>query len=142
MKRKYSFLLTSILLVGALISSCKKYPDGPSFSLRKPEGRICEKWHMVHSFVNGNETTITNNFSYAYWWFLGSDFFINDTSVRGVKGTWEFSNGKKNILVTLPSLGNKLDYEIRKLTNKALWLRYHTDTSTNEFRFEKLVDFR
>jgi hypothetical protein len=46
-------VLASLLLV--LFSSCDKYPNGPSFSLRTKKARLCNEWLLTSYQVNGNE---------------------------------------------------------------------------------------
>ena len=46
-------VLASLLLV--LFSSCDKYPNGPSFSLRTKKARLCNEWILASYQINGNE---------------------------------------------------------------------------------------
>jgi hypothetical protein len=120
------------LLLFALIfsfSSCSKYEDGPSLSLRTKKKRLCQQWYadelitgntVIKLDPSGNFIDIYKNgeysFSNAGWYYSGS-------------GSWEFSDDKEKFYVHLAQqngiqyLVTTYEYTILKLTNKKLWLR-------------------
>ncbi len=62
MKTKNFLLLVAAVVVLFNFSSCKKYPDGPSFSLRSKTDRLTGTWKIVDGDNYNNDVDITFTF--------------------------------------------------------------------------------
>ena len=124
---KISFLITSIAF-----ASCKKYEDGPTFSLLTKKDRVANTWKVDQCLVNGEDKTFdyrtlileetmifTKYQTYEYselsnWaWAKAED-----------DGAWQFVDKKEDIqlLSNNTTVGYKT-YKILKLEPNALWLQ-------------------
>ena len=54
---KNSILILCLSL--ALAIGCKKYPDGPNFSLKTPEKRLVGKWKVTSFIIKGEDQFLT-----------------------------------------------------------------------------------
>jgi hypothetical protein len=52
---KKSFL--GFILLFVLISSCRKYSDGPAVSLLSKKSRLCNDWVLLTHFINDEDVT-------------------------------------------------------------------------------------
>lgn len=138
-------ILAGGLLTAVSVSpSCGKYDDGPGFSLASKKSRLTGGWELEKYKVNGISqdisnmsldiefekdgdyntsavTRVTNNYGYSY----NYTYFTS--------GDWEFSADKEEIEFE-DNDGDKFDWEIKRLTNKELWVE---DEYGDEWEFEK-----
>ena len=150
------FSLFAILLFA--ITSCKKYPEGPSFSLRPKKIRLCQTWNLVKYVYDGTDETSSFLQNYTAYQFtinksgsmvIYSSSYMqqnNSTHVVQVNGIWEFSDTKTNLIFNeqnttdntlsqpLPG-GIRHDYHILKLTEKDLGLQENVDGHSNKYYF-------
>ena len=52
---KKSFL--GFILLFVVLSSCRKYSDGPAFSLLTKKSRLCHDWVLLTHFINDEDNT-------------------------------------------------------------------------------------
>ncbi|CAN5518285.1 hypothetical protein BH10BAC1_BH10BAC1_12610 [soil metagenome] len=123
-----------ILFLFFLISfaSCKKYEDGPAFSLMSKKARISNLWKVDTYYLNGQDKTTqyrqlitreklviyeSGNFEYSELssWLWG---------IPNYTGTWKFVNDKEDFEMASdnPQAGTKT-YKILRLKNRQLWLQ-------------------
>ena len=105
-------------MIAATITGCKKYPDGPSFSLHTKTNRLCHKWKLVAEFDNGQQSATTAEITY--------EFKINHTydaveSGTRFSGQWQFSSDSKSVL-----FDGSFGYTILRLESKSLWLEVNS----------------
>jgi len=143
----------SLLLLCLLLTGCKKYEDGPWLSLRSKEHRILGEWAVDYFSINGYDSTayLKSQALYGTYSFEKPDhgypggFVYNCAGNRGAdtskyysqEGKWEFSNDKKNIIITsnydyppwrhfnigpYTALG-VITWRIMRLEEKELWLK-------------------
>ncbi len=151
----------AFILVVITVFSCKKYPDGPTFSLRSPSQRIIGAWKLNSYLVSGNDST--SKFS-GYTVLPGLDLKdpgINDTSgylIRGGIdtvlyvsnfGLYELKNKKTELVLTSTKILNPLNlygplmssvaitYKILRLSKKELWLQTEFNGSSYEYKYER-----
>lgn len=133
MKIENNLLMAAALVTVVNFSSCKKYEDGPTLSLRTKKSRITGEWEVVRigtqSFPYGGYSLEMEfdkdgdlEFKYSY----GSYSY-------SYNGEWEFSGDKEELEITIDNQVTKL--EILRLTNKELWLE--NPNSNEEWRLEK-----
>jgi len=152
MKRAGTYFFIVAVIFSIAFVSCKKYPDGPSFSLRSKKERISNTWNIEQYKFNGADSTsfaknhLFNNYkliinkngeySFNYVLSLGTiKFDFNET------GTWTFSGDKKNVIFTkatgntTAAAGSIATWEILKLKEKEFWAKYIQDGDVTEVHF-------
>lgn len=152
--KKLFFIL---LLIASLAGACKKYDEGPMFSLRSAYGRFANTHILVKYLVNGvdflslynDSLSLEYQFKYHYDEYenmntclIGS--FCKDTSWSELYWHWKLVNNKKNLKVfisngtttgTGPFGNHKLpEWEIIKL--KYNDIRMKTNYNGKEYYIE------
>ena len=128
MKNYVKKILLAAFFASAFLTSCGKYTDGPSFSLRSKQNRLCQSWEVKSigsEVLNGYEQ-------------LSFDFNKNGTFVVTEKytepgweyedsyaGTWQFNKDKEEIQIIIDS--EVTNAKINRLTAKELWLEIDGD---------------
>jgi len=111
-----------LLVSPAVISSCNKYEDGPKFTLMTKKARLTGDWTVKeYEDENGNVVTV-NNGDYVSFEKDG-DYKATVDNIT-YSGTWDFSDDKEDLKITYTygSTAISTSYEIRRLTNKELWI--------------------
>lgn len=154
LKRITYFLL--LVFVASILSTCKKYPDGPAFSLRTKRARVIGTWSVESFSVNGEDSTsqLTCN-AYTF-----KDKGHREMSWCGHSTTgdaWMLLNHKENISIHLIldstektpfpisyndtfspyDFGSSLSWEIQRLTNKQMWLKINFNSKEYYIKFNK-----
>lgn len=121
------------LLVGSALTGCKKYDDGPTFSLRSREERIANNWRIERAMEGGNDVTsafeqydlrLTKDGDAsltATYTVFGTDFSFT------TNGTWSFENKDEDLRLDFEDDGADEVYQILRLKEKELWLREKGD---------------
>lgn len=125
-------LLAAALITVINFSSCKKYEDGPTLSLRTKMSRITGEWEVVRI---GNQSFPYGGYSLEMEFDKSGDItytYSYGTYSYSYSGDWEFSNDKEEIELTFDN--NIQELEILRLTNDELWLE---DPQNQEWRLEK-----
>ena len=134
MKTKNIILALSICtatITLSSISSCKKYPEGPEFTLRTRTERLANTWAIDNYSVNGSDytslvssytETFTKKGAYTYSW----SFFSGS-------GTWEFQNKDKEVKLTGSDSHASRTLIILKLEEKSLWYYYMDGNDRHEY---------
>ena len=123
-----------VLLAGGLataigLSGCKKYEDGPMFSLLTKKQRLTGEWETVKFKQDGQEL-VSQGLSLEIEFDKDGDFkfrasgynsYYGFSFLNTVEGEWEFSNDKEEVELDYddPSIGDE-EWEITRLTNKEL----------------------
>ena len=119
-------LLTVVLILITISSACKKYVDGPGFSLLTKKSRLCGDWLYEQYIVDGHD--ITESIKTA----SGANFkFIIEKSgsykFQGLitdDGKWKFGEDKDDVYLTSNMTGStEQAFRILRLKSKELWLR-------------------
>lgn len=114
MKTKTIFLF---FLTIVSLPACRKYEDGPSFSLRTKKTRLVGRWLYQSYFTNGIEHKIYGRVTHVFREDGTTDFM----SLSGGDATWHFRNYKKEILVRSDDGSETKTLVILRLTNDELW---------------------
>ena len=123
---------TTLLLaftVTLLATSCKKYDDGPMFSLRSKTERISNTWRVDKASNGGNDVTSSfdqyelqllsnGDATLAALYSLGSLSFEFETT-----GTWSFEDSKEDLRLDFENDAADRTYEILRLKEDELWLQ-------------------
>jgi len=126
--------LTLLILSGLVFfgfQGCKKYEDGPAFSLRTRTERVSNTWVVDNYKINGTDytslvsdytETFTKNGNYSYKWKIVSG-----------EGTWSFINNDAEILITGTNNQSNVTLTILKLEEKQFWYYYMDGNEKKEF---------
>ena len=119
-------LLLATIIIGTINTGCKKYVDGPGFSLLTKKSRLCGDWLIEQVIYNEHDITDTVK---AH---SGANFkFIIEKSgsykVQGLNpdsGKWKFGEDKDDVYFTSDKAGStEQAFRILRLKSKELWLR-------------------
>lgn len=122
-------IVTSILAI-TTIQSCKKYEEGPRFSLRSKTERVSNIWSVENykvagsdltSLVSGYTETFTNNGTYSYSWLIANG-----------AGTWAFQNDNAEIKLSGNDDQSSRTLYILKLEEKSFWYYYMVGDDKHE----------
>ncbi|RMG71354.1 MAG: hypothetical protein D6722_07010 [Bacteroidetes bacterium] len=139
---RYLFLFGLVVLLGSVsLSGCRKYEDGPSFSLLSKEARIVGNW-VARSFFR-NDLDELDDYSVYNIQFTAAGRMIWRIQLVGqdvveTVGDWELANVKEAIKITFdekdPVSGETrlLYMEIRRLTADELWVNF-TDINGDNY---------
>lgn len=128
---KRTLFLAATLVTVLNFQSCGKYEDGPAFSLRTKTSRIAGEWEVVRI---GSEVYPQNGYSIEFDFEKDGDFtftYSYDGYSYSYAGEWEFSSNKEELDLIVD--GSVETFEIKRLTNKELWLE---DDTNQEWRLE------
>lgn len=134
MKTKKTSLAIGLAVIFALtipaIQSCKKYEEGPVFSVRSRAERVANTWKVENykingtdftSLVSGYSETFTKKGAYSYSW-----------SILSGTGTWKFQNSDTEIKLNGSDGQSSRTLVILKLEEKAFWYYYMDGNDRNE----------
>jgi hypothetical protein len=136
MKHKNILFAISIFTIAFLLMvSCKKYPNGPEFSLRTRTERLSNTWKIDNYKINGDDytslipsytETFTKKGLYNYSW-----------SVFEGSGTWSFQNHDKEVKLNGTDNQASRTLIILKLEEKSLWYYYMDGNDKHEFHLNE-----
>lgn len=135
--------LTVIILIGFsfFFTECKKYPEGPSFSLRSKKERIANNWKVQKYLENDVDKTSDFNALHSKWNLLTTKegSYTITREFYGIlstteKGTWALTAGNKNFALTPTSIStgalpSPSSWQILKLFEKEFWVRSYDSNS-------------
>ncbi len=160
--RKKLFKLTAIsLILFFAVASCKKYEEGPSFTLLSVNKRLIGTWELKHTIVNGEEININEFLNSASNFIPDSiDIDVSDIRLNYIRMKLEKNNtglitisaniniegfnfpftqsqqinwqlDEEKEKIIITVNSETLESEIIKLTKKELWLR-NTESSNGQ----------
>ena len=130
--------LSSLLLVASLLFtfSCKKYEEGPGFSLISKKKRIMNNWTIEKTVIGGVEYQFSAQEQADFKLTIAKDgTYCQDNGNGCMDGTWEFTNNNEKLKFN-PSDGSPAqEVIIIKLKNKE-W-GYKLDNGDKTYFIEK-----
>jgi hypothetical protein len=126
---KVNYFVPLILAALFILTSCDKYPDGGSISLRSKAERVANNWRVSEALEDGKNVTsdydqyeldLTKGGSAtlsARYSFLGVHFDYSTS------GTWTFLSDKEKISFNYDKDDADAIYRILKLEEDEMWLR-------------------
>lgn len=106
------------------LSGCGKYTDGPNFTLKTKEARLCRTWNVVSI---GSEV-INGYYQLKFTFDKNSNLTIREISTEpgweyddAYAGEWRFSQDKKDIELIID--GEISFATIDRLTSDELWFK-------------------
>lgn len=120
--KNISILVLALILITPF-AGCKKYDEGPAFSLRTKKARVANEWKIDHAFEISSGAVTTQDYFNETWEFTKEgEFFERKNGVIDKSGTWDFISDKEAIQVNKVGANSKI-FTILKLKNKEMWLR-------------------
>lgn len=122
MKTIKHFLLTFLFAGLILATACKKYEEGPSFSLRSKTARVANNWKIALAHDYSSNMDATAEYAGETWEFTKDGKFIErDNGLVDKQGTWGFFSDKDSIAITV---GTDVDkFGILRLRESEFWLK-------------------
>jgi hypothetical protein len=118
--------LSVLLIIAATFSGCKKYEDGPKFSLLTKKMRLCHEWKLTGLSFNGADLTVPADYKLDIE--KSGTYKVTFAGFSG-DGTWKLGEDKDDIYMTSSAANSTEDaFRILRLKSKELWLR---STATN-----------
>jgi hypothetical protein len=131
----------SALLCFGVTVGCKKYPDGPSMSLRTRSNRLAGTWYIESYSLNGVDQTSTFKAfrGDSYLLYISKNGTYNIYGFYPDDGTCAFEDKFENMYLQSRSTGTiKEKYIILKLEYTHLWLK-HTKPNGDEEVFHYIA---
>lgn len=116
-------------------SSCKKYDEGPSLSLRSKKARVANHWKYKSAKNGGVDyTSLFANFTIE----LTKDgkFTTYNSSTVLSKGTWEFNDKKEAIVTKTEGTNDTETLTIKLLKDKEMILETTENNSVSRYEME------
>lgn len=142
MKKHFKNFVLLVIASGFILTAgCKKYPDGPLLSLRTKKQRLGAIWDVEYFSINGNDSTsyLKNQPFYGMYDFVvnhdSHDCYYTSASLGySTYGNWHLLNKNEDIKIGFvidsshkeqigPYRAKEATWEIRRLTQKELWLK-------------------
>lgn len=128
-------------LILFIFISCKKYEEGPVFSLRSKKERVANDWRMHAYFENGVDKTTDylNIYQGAKYSMSKTENFVFSYKFLGViaieqSGEWHFNSNKTGIIFTqLSPSADSWVLDIKRLKEKEMWLTESDSGITKEY---------
>lgn len=130
MKKKLFLHTICAFFILSGFQNCKKYANGPAFSLRTRAERVANTWKVENYKINRNDfTSLVSNYTetfskkgnYSYSWGIFNE-----------SGSWSFQNKDKEIKLTGPDNQTSRVLIILKLEEKSFWYYYIDGNDKNE----------
>src|ERR1043166_1402187 len=141
MKTAFSKLLAISILTSIVIfsSSCKKYDDGPAFSMRSKKARVAGEWTVAQVLVNdADQTNAFYSFYPGYLIILDKEgkYTERANGYPDEHGKWEFQRNKEEIysLQDGATVGQTLT--LLRLKNREMWVTYMIGPDKYEVHYE------
>lgn len=114
-------LLTGFLL-SAMITGCKKYDDGPAFSLKTKKARLARTWR-IDKYIDNTGGSVQGNAAYTMTFERDGAVTVSNPPFN-YTGTWDFTSDKSGIVFSYGAFGyvTSETSTILRLTSKDLWL--------------------
>lgn len=129
-------------MLGASVSSCSKYEEGPNFALSSKKSRLVGEWKVVKLTINGTDVDLT---SYAGTASIKEDGTYKTTTTYAIlglpvpienEGKWEFNDDKTQVIFTETGQSTPTSQTILKLAAKELKLKQVSGSNVNITTYE------
>ncbi|MFH1321031.1 MAG: hypothetical protein ABII90_10310 [Bacteroidota bacterium] len=161
MSKKISTSITFLILISMILTSCKKYSEGPFFSFRTAEQRLLGTWEIKEFKIDGQDFMDSLSMDSAFCTYLferiKSDSREYYRSCPGgfylyFWGYWHLENKNKELWLdeynsnynspTYGPLGRNEDicWTILRLKNKEMKLKTDWNGKEYEIFFDKIKD--
>ncbi len=133
MKRFTCFSLVIAMILALTFTGCKKYENGPAFSLASKKSRVVNNWKVekATAFDGTDETSYYSDMSLE---FKKDNTYLEMESGSSYVGTWAFDGDKEKIVLTENGNSSSDTYIILRLKSNELWLK-ETSSYPEEIHF-------
>lgn len=138
--KKLTNILAVVLLLATLapISSCSKYEEGPSISLRTKKARITNEWKLDEFKVNGEDVSSLIKMVGDFILEIKSDdTYVQTFDGESDRGKWKFSSDKEEVILTSDDGGDTQTWTIVRLAHDEFWIKFTEDGDNYEIKFEE-----
>lgn len=134
--------ILSLFLLIVLLPAC--YEDGPLISFRSKDKRVCGDWQTSAIFINGEEHE--SEAEQRIIRFLDDGSYLDvkgdsSTALYTNTGSWQFSEDKKQLLITIhddfTGLDHTIAWDILRLAYKELRLSNTSGSVTTGWWLER-----
>lgn len=142
--KNYAYFFMLFMTMTTLVTSCKKYEDGPFISFRTRKERVVNSWKFSQALYNGLEVTngtidTSINYSKSSIGFDDAGRFSlylvqKDSGSLQQNGNWFFQKKDEELLLEFDN-GSSIVWEILKLKEQELHIRQELD-GNNTFIFK------
>lgn len=125
MKSIYSFF-AAVAVTAIVATSCSKYEEGPSFSLRTKKGRISNEWVVESATYNEKDYKAEYDSLEGanYVLEIERDGVYRTEGAEPDKGTWELGEDGDDVRFLSNAEGSKEEsFRITRLKSKELWMK-------------------
>jgi hypothetical protein len=123
--------------IAVFATSCGKYEEGPSFSMKSKTKRLSREWIVDKVIENEIEITSTYNMMFPNHTMLFLDYgSLKETiGLTEMAKGWKWGEDKETIIVSFSLLGVQRSdtFYIRRLTSKEFWYTVTLDNKNYEF---------
>lgn len=139
--RKFKLLFVVAVIASLVFSSCKKYEEGPSLTLRSRTSRLTGEWKITKEAENGSAQTFDANARIKIE--KGGAYTFSSTYLSqpvSMTGTWEFTSDDEKIKFTYTSGGytSSDEWTIMRLSNSELFLEQQDGNDLYRTEYEKV----
>ena len=137
--KRTRLLLAIAFAISVVFTSCGKYEEGPSISLRSKKARLTGVWEISKKMYNGREVSLTAEDKQVTVEFKKDDSFEIKMPPYKLTRTWEFNSDKTKIIVEAGMFGHteKTELTILRLTNKELFVEEKEDNDVIRSEYNK-----
>lgn len=126
-----------ILIIGASLSGCKKYEEGPALSLRSKTARVANTWKVESYAINGvGVTSSLTSINYTETYDKDGSYSYNSSSGGG-SGKWEFQSDKEQIKRSGVSGQPTQTLFILRLKEREFWYYFLDGNDRHEVHLEE-----
>jgi hypothetical protein len=137
----FLFIFSFMVIGSSVLSSCKKYEEGPGFTLRTAKSRVVNAWVIEKYLVNGDDLT-------AFWLYVFGEHaivFHKNKSYEFIRngshvfGNWYLRDNRENLVIKELGITGTPSYsyrKIKKLTRNEMWLLYDDGTDKIEVHYK------
>jgi len=143
--RKIIIASFGLLLV---LTACKKYEDGPGFSLRSKLSRMHNVWEFDEALIDDVVVELSDSMTCEFLLLDVTLTRICDCTIPGLDNydaTWKFEDSKESLTVSPRDGSSRLGmflisdkWTITKLKKKELWLKYTDALNTYRIKYKTL----
>ena len=130
-------IFSIILIIGASLTGCKKYEEGPALSLRSKTARVANTWKVESFTINGvDNTSSLTSINYTETFDKDGNYSYNSSAGTG-SGKWEFQSDNEQIKRSGVSGQSTETLYILRLKEREFWYYYLDGNDRYEIHLEE-----
>jgi len=130
-------IFSIILIIGASLTGCKKYEDGPALSFSSKTARVSNTWKVMSYTINSADITpFLTSINYTETYDKDGNYSYNSTLNAGA-GKWEFQADKEQIKRSGVSGQSTETLYILRLKEKEFWYYFLDGNDKHEIHLQE-----